>query len=71
MTFLKDHGIEGVIGLIVGILFAEWVDPPTTPAYILLVVIPFLAVSALLAGVRGFFKRRDPADTVKNPDEPD
>lgn len=46
MEFLKKYGPAGVLGLVGGILFAGWVDPPTTVAYTMVLVLATLVLGA-------------------------
>ena len=57
-----DKGIAGFIGLLAGIALAEWVNPATTPAYLSLLVLTLVCVSALVIGARNIIKRRAPVE---------
>ena len=57
MKILKEFGPAGMLGVIGGIVFAGWVDPPTTVAYSVLLVLAMLVIGSvvrLLAKLLGY-----------------
>lgn len=55
MELISTVGVGGVIGLLVGLAFASWVDPNTSEGFGLLVIVCIgcgIVISALWSAIR-------------------
>ena len=63
MKGLTDLSIGGAIGFFIGIAFAEWVDPPATATYVVLVAASIIFFSLVGKVVAFFWRRRTGGDS--------